>query len=89
MGESQIYLGGWTNIGRYHCRWWMCTHHGKICKAIEIVRVIGKVYFVYVPSDDLVAIKIGFSAAKGTWKNALRDSPPCPSCGQYFSIVEG
>ena len=89
MGGSSIYLGGWTNIGRYHCRWWICAEHGKIAKAIEVVRVVGKVYFVHIPSENFVAIKFGFSPAKGTWRHASRDSPPCPSCKQYDSIVEG
>ncbi len=89
MGRSSIYLGSWTHIGSYHRRFWMCAEHGKIGVAIELVRVVGKVYFVHIPSDNFVGIKIGFSSAKASWKHASRDSPPCPSCRQYDSIVEG
>ena len=60
----------------------MCPKHGKVEKAIEIVRVVGIVYFVHIPRDGFVGIVVGYKPAKKSWKHASRDSPLCPMCKQ-------
>ena len=80
MGTGQIYLGGWASIGRYHCRWWICSKHGKNAKSTECVRVIGNVYLVHDFDSGLVAIKKTYAECKKAFPIPNRDSPLCPFC---------
>ena len=83
MDTGQVYLGQWAMIGRYHCRWWLCSKHGKIRKAVEVVRVVGKVYLVHNIDEGFSGIKIGFKQAKKAHSHASRDRCPlCPYCKQ-------